>query len=127
MVWVVLILLAVAVAAVAAALIAGRLPYDPMSEPVRSTPATGLPEGPASGDVDSVRFDTAARGYRMSEVDDVLDSLQGRLASQEAELAALRTEHARTEADPDADADADRVDAVPPDGPEAPEAPEERG
>jgi len=89
-VWVVLIVVAVALVAVVAALVVGRLPYDPMAEPVHSTPATGLPEEPTAADLDDVRFDTAARGYRMSEVDDALDALQTRLADQESELAELR-------------------------------------
>ena len=90
MVWVVLIAVAVAVVAVVAALVSGRLPFDPLSEPVHTTPATGLPQDPTAADVDTVRFDTAARGYRMSEVDEVLDDLQTRLAAQEEEIARLR-------------------------------------
>ncbi len=97
MVWVVLISVAVVLVAAFGALVTARLPYDPMSEPVHTTPATGLPEDPAAADVDAVRFDTAARGYRMSEVDGVLDGLQATLASQEEELARLRA--GRTHAD----------------------------
>ncbi len=90
MVWVVLIVVAVVLVAVFAALVIGRLPYDPMAQPVHTTPSTGLPERPGAADLDAVRFDTAVRGYRMSEVDDVLDGLQERLAAQEEELALLR-------------------------------------
>jgi len=103
-VWVVMLVVAVVIVAVFAALVVGRLPYDPMSEPVRTTPATGLPDEPSAADVDAVRFDTAARGYRMSEVDDALDALQSRLAAQEHELAMLRADA------PDAAAGADAVD-----------------
>ena len=35
-------------------------------------------------------FDTALRGYRMDQVDRVLDTLQDRIAEQERELASLR-------------------------------------
>jgi DivIVA domain-containing protein len=109
-VWVVLIAVAVMLVAVFAALVVGRLPYDPMSEPAHTTPTTGLPDRPSAADVDAVRFDTAARGYRMSEVDDVLDGLRARLAAQEAELARLQA--AAGDSDPMTDpiADPDRAD-----------------
>ena len=37
-----------------------------------------------------MHFDTALRGYRMDQVDRVLDTLQDRIAEQERELASLR-------------------------------------
>src|SRR5258708_22631725 len=48
-----------------------------MSEPVPDRPDLALPEDGllARDDVDRVRFSIGARGYRMDEVDDVLDRL----------------------------------------------------
>lgn len=86
-VWVLFLLVAVAVVAVTAALAAGRLPLDAMSDPVHSTPATGLPLGPVAGDVDGVRFDRTLRGYRTDQVDAVLHALRERLAEHERTLA----------------------------------------
>jgi DivIVA domain-containing protein len=41
-------------------------------------------EGPlTAGDLEEVRFTTALRGYRMSEVDALLDRLAGELAERE--------------------------------------------
>ena len=52
----------------------------------------GLPPGRLSShDVDRARFGLAFRGYRMSEVDAVLDRLRAEIAGYEAELAALGT------------------------------------
>ncbi|MCW4602456.1 DivIVA domain-containing protein [Janibacter hoylei] len=50
----------------------------------RLHPHHGLPEGAwAADDIDLVRFDTALRGYRMDQVDEVLDRLQQRIAELE--------------------------------------------
>ncbi|MDB1086883.1 DivIVA domain-containing protein [Streptomyces sp. ACA25] len=47
------------------------------------------PVGPA--DVVAVRLPVAARGYRMAEVDDVLDRLAAELAEREARITELET------------------------------------
>ena len=88
----VLVLVLVAVALVAAVLgvASGRLPADPLAEAVHTTPDTGLPDPPSSGDVDAVRFDTALRGYRMDEVDARLQELRDDLAERERTVARLR-------------------------------------
>ena len=119
MVWVVLISVAVVLVAAFGALVTARLPYDPMAEPVHTTPDTGLPGEPVAADVDAVRFDTAARGYRMSEVDDVLDRLQATLAGQEEELARLRTGEPAAPGTPGAEW---HPDAVSDDDPASPDA-----
>lgn len=50
-----------------------------------------LPDGPLRAeDVAGVRFGLAPRGYRMSEVDAVLERLSGELAARDAELERLR-------------------------------------
>ena len=43
-----------------------------------------LSEDFAAGEITAVRFDTALRGYRMDQVDAVLDRLQTRIAELEA-------------------------------------------
>jgi DivIVA domain-containing protein len=78
--------------------------------PPRATP-TRLPEGEvAGGDVRELRFPQAVRGYRMGEVDWVLERLADELdrigaerdglAARVAELEAERSAPARTEGSP---------------------------
>lgn len=84
MIWIFFILVTLILVIGFAAVLTGRLTPDPMADPARSTPHHGLPPGPVrAGDVDQVRFDTALRGYRMDQVDDVLDRLQQRIAELE--------------------------------------------
>jgi DivIVA domain-containing protein len=90
---VILVLVAVAVVVAVLGVASGRLPADPMTEAVHSTPDPGLPERPDAVDVDAVRFDTAVRGYRMDDVDDRLQVLRDDLAARERTLAGLRAEH----------------------------------
>ena len=90
MIWVLFIVVAVLLVGVFAALVAGRVSYDPMAAPVTTQPDTGLAEDFDARDVATVHFDTALRGYRMDQVDGVLDRLQDRLVEQERELATLR-------------------------------------
>lgn len=90
MVWFVCLLVGVGVVVLCRELASGRWTFDLMSAPVRSAPDPGLPDLPSAEDVDDVRFDTAARGYRMGDVDATLDQLRDRLAEQETELAELR-------------------------------------
>ena len=53
-------------------------------------PDLGLPAGPVhADDVRRVRFGLALRGYRMSEVDEVLERLAAELAERDARLAEL--------------------------------------
>jgi DivIVA domain-containing protein len=85
-----LIVLAVigAVAAVAAGRVRGGL-----SEPTSTLPDVELPDGPmATEDVDSIRFSVGFRGYRMDEVDAVLDRLGLELGAREEEIRELREE-----------------------------------
>lgn len=75
------------VAAVASGRISGGL------GPATSTrPYVGLPEGPVvAADVDAVRFSLGLRGYRMDEVDAVLEKLREELRERDEELTAWRT------------------------------------
>ena len=90
MIWVLFTVVAVLLVGVFAGLLAGRIGYDPMSEAVTSQPDTGLADDFTARSVSDVHFDTALRGYRMDQVDHVLDALQERLAEQEREIATLR-------------------------------------
>lgn len=87
MIWVLVVVVAVLLIATFLALLAGRLPYDAMSEPVHSTPPIELPDDADPDDVAALHFDTALRGYRMDQVDQALSILQKRIAALEAELA----------------------------------------
>lgn len=89
-IWVLFSVVAVLLVGVFAGLLAGRIGYDPLSEPVTSQPDPGLGEDFTARSVSDVHFDTALRGYRMDQVDRVLDALQDRLADQERQLAELR-------------------------------------
>lgn len=88
----VLALVAVVLVAVVLGVAKGRLPVDPLADPVGTTPDTGLPEVPTASDVDAVRFDTEPRGYRIDDVDTRLDVLHETLAQREVELAGLLDE-----------------------------------
>jgi DivIVA domain-containing protein len=83
-IWVLFIVVAVLVVGGLAALLTGRLRYDPLAEPTVTQGDPGLGETFTSHDVADVHFDTAFRGYRMDQVDDVLDRLQARIAELEA-------------------------------------------
>jgi len=61
-----------------------------MAEPTSSQSFSGVPmEGLCSADVGGLQFDQALRGYRMDQVDEVLDALSARL--RELETASMTT------------------------------------
>lgn len=60
-------------------------------EPVASLPPVLLPADAKPSDVDHIRFALGLRGYRMDQVDQVLDDLRDQLAEKDAEIARLRT------------------------------------
>ncbi len=91
MIWAFFGIVAVGFVGVVAAVLTSRLRLDPMAAPVHTAPDPGLGETPSAADVDHVRFDTALRGYRMDQVDAVLDRLRARLAEVEADNAHRRT------------------------------------
>jgi len=86
------LLAGIAVIAVTALLAVGRLGELPDVEPDRAPLA--LPEDrPLVGeDVDSVRFAVGLRGYRMDEVDDVLDRLATEVTDRDARIEALESQ-----------------------------------
>jgi DivIVA domain-containing protein len=71
----------------------GEQPFnDGFDEPVASLPAVLLPADAAPADVDRIRFAVGVRGYRMDQVDQVLDELRDQIARKDREIAGLRTE-----------------------------------
>ncbi|GAA4740226.1 hypothetical protein GCM10023328_21700 [Modestobacter marinus] len=75
-----------------ASLLLGRGETQPPAEPGRSS--VQLPEGRAvvADDVRALRLSVAVRGYRMTEVDWLLDQLASVLDDRDAEIAALRAQ-----------------------------------
>ena len=91
---VVFLLVGIAVVTAVALLAVGRLGELPEVEPDRAPtllPETRLVE---SDDVDNVRFAVGLRGYRMDEVDDVLDRLAADIAERDARIAELEAQAA---------------------------------
>jgi DivIVA domain-containing protein len=76
---------------------AGEQPFnDGFDEPVASLPAVLLPADADPADVDRIRFGVGLRGYRMDQVDQVLDELRDQIARKDREIARLRTEREAT-------------------------------
>jgi DivIVA domain-containing protein len=102
----ILVVLAVvaAVAAVAAGVLRGGAAGDAvLPEPTTTTPALRLPVDRLTvKDLDGVRFSLGFRGYRMDEVDQVLDRVRDELRTREEELAHLQ-EQLRIEPEPSVD------------------------
>ncbi len=85
----VLLLVALVVAGVVAAVAVGRVPGG-LEEPTTSRPSRALPDGPlAADDLDRVRFSLGLRGYRMDEVDALLDRVRDEVAARDARVAEL--------------------------------------
>jgi DivIVA domain-containing protein len=84
-----------------------------MADPVHDIVHRPLPDA-ESIDADTlnrIEFDTSLRGYRMAQVDDVVDRMVVALAERDAEIARLRgDEGVRLIADDDDVADGDRAD-----------------
>ena len=59
-------------------------------EPPANLPPVLLPEHAVPEDVTRLRFSLGLRGYRMDQVDQVLDELRDQLAAKDAEIAGLR-------------------------------------
>ncbi|MFJ6001217.1 DivIVA domain-containing protein [Arthrobacter sp. NPDC092385] len=61
-------------------------------QPVASLPPVLLPEAPSAQDVDAVRFGLGLRGYRMDQVDEVLDRLAAAIEDRDAVIRDLRSQ-----------------------------------
>lgn len=85
----VLLLLALATVGVVGAVAAGRITGG-LEAPTTSLPRRPLPaDDLVPPDVDAVRFSLGLRGYRMDEVDAVLDRLRDELAERDRRIAEL--------------------------------------
>ncbi|MCX5210958.1 DivIVA domain-containing protein [Kitasatospora sp. NBC_00240] len=105
MFWVIVVAMAVVVGGAALVALGGG---GSLPEAVQDRLAARLPQDrPLSrSDVDEIRLPMAVRGYRMDEVDDVLDRLGAELAyrdSRIAELEAAAALRGAVEAGPDAE------------------------
>lgn len=92
---------------------------DALGTPVANLPPVLLPGSPVPADVDRVRFSLGLRGYRMDQVDEVLDRLRDEIAAKDARIAALeRTLTVPSAADPVMDDGGSQATAVaePPEG-----------
>lgn len=120
---VVFLILGVAVVVAVALLAVGRLGELPDAEPDR--PPVLLPDDRLveSQDVDDVRFAVGMRGYRMDEVDDVLDRLAADIAERDARIADLER-HVAAHADAPASAESFADVYEPGDAPAGPAAAE---
>jgi DivIVA domain-containing protein len=71
----------------------GEVPaLDGLSEADPRLPAVLLPEHPVASDIDRLRFSVAFRGYRMDQVDQVLDRLRRELAARDELISEFRRE-----------------------------------
>lgn len=85
----VLLLLAMAVVGGVAAVALGKV-RGGLEPPTSSLPDLDLPSSPLRPeDVDRIRFSLGLRGYRMEQVDAVLDRLRAELARRDDEIALL--------------------------------------
>lgn len=73
-----------------ASLLMGRGETQPPAEPDRSPVELPVGRPVAGDDVRALRMSVAVRGYRMTEVDWLLEQLARTLDERDAELAALR-------------------------------------
>lgn len=71
---------------------------DGFDEPVASLPPVLLPENAGPSDVDRLRFAVGLRGYRMDQVDQVLDELRDQIAAKDRKIAELVEELGRLRA-----------------------------
>ena len=72
-----------------AGIVKGRSLGSGLEQPVPNLPAVLLPEDAKPVDVDSLRFALGLRGYRMDQVDQVLDELRDQLQAKDREIQRL--------------------------------------
>ncbi len=78
-----------------------------LEDPPANLPPVLLPAHAGPEDVDQLRFSLGLRGYRMDQVDQVLEDLRDQLAARDREVAELRSRLAAMESDvPEQDSDA---------------------
>jgi DivIVA domain-containing protein len=74
---------------------------DGFDEPAANLPPVLLPARPQPSDVDRLRFGIGLRGYRMDQVDQVLDELRDQLAARDRTVAELEAELERLRTAPE--------------------------
>ncbi|KQR06316.1 DivIVA domain-containing protein [Arthrobacter sp. Leaf145] len=67
----------------------GRTIGTGLDDPVPNLPPVLLPAEARASDVDSLRFALGLRGYRMDQVDQVLDDLRDQLRAKDLEIERL--------------------------------------
>lgn len=72
-----------------------RVLDDGFDQPVANLPPVLLPAEAEPADVDRLRFAIGLRGYRMDQVDQVLDELRDQLATKDRKIADLGAELGR--------------------------------
>ncbi|MCP2047496.1 UNVERIFIED_ORG: DivIVA domain-containing protein [Paenarthrobacter nicotinovorans] len=72
-----------------AGMVRGRTIGAGLDDPVPSLPPVLLPAEARPSDVDSLRFALGLRGYRMDQVDQVLDDLRDQLRARDLEIERL--------------------------------------
>lgn len=71
----------------------GSQPFeDGFDEPVASLPSVLLPADAEPSDIDQLRFAVGLRGYRMDQVDQVLDELRDQIAARDRRIEDLGKE-----------------------------------
>lgn len=79
-----------------------RVLDDGFDQPVANLPPVLLPAEAVPSDVDRLRFAVGLRGYRMDQVDQVLDELREQLGAKDAKIADLAAELVRLRQEPEA-------------------------
>lgn len=74
---------------------------DGFDQPVANLPPVLLPAEAEPADVDRLRFAIGLRGYRMDQVDQVLDDLRDQLAAKDRKIADLGAELGRRRRGPE--------------------------
>jgi hypothetical protein len=104
------LLLTMAVIALAVGVVTGRI-VGSMNPPATSLPFQGLPDDVDPADLETLRFDAAFRGYRMGQVDGVINSLATALRSRDEEIVRLREAMAGGGGEGDGDGDVGELGA----------------
>lgn len=87
--YILLLLAVLAVLGGVALVAAGRGSAMPEADPDRAPLGVLPPENIGAPEIERLRFSLAFRGYRMDEVDDVLDRLTAELAARDSRIAEL--------------------------------------
>ena len=108
MIWLALFV-AVVVAVVTAAAVLGRVDGS-LADATTTMSHIPLPDDQLTeADIDELRFDTALRGYRMSQVDAVIDRLRREIGDLDDELTRVRATQRPETVDDLGDTEAERA------------------